>query len=55
MLTELIATAHRQELLAKTRRIETMAAYEQLSGLERLAKSVRVARARLGLLPVEAS
>jgi hypothetical protein len=47
-----IATSRQAELLANTRKIEMRAAYEQLSRIERLQRSVRTARARLGLLPV---
>lgn len=54
MLQEL-ARARQVELLANARKITTMAAWEEISRLERLQRSVRAARARLGLLPAGAS
>jgi hypothetical protein len=50
-----LALARQVELLANRRKIETMAAYEQMSRLDRLQRSLRTARARLGLLPARAS
>ncbi len=50
-----IALSRQAELVANTRKIETMVALEQLSRLDRFQRSVRVARARLGLSPLEAS
>ena len=49
-----IALVRHAELLASARRIETMVALEQLTRLERLQRSVRVASARLGLTPAKA-
>jgi hypothetical protein len=54
MITEL-AQARYAELLASTQKIETMVALEQVTRLERLQRSVRVASARLGLIPAKAS
>ena len=53
MLQEL-AIARHVELLANAQKIATMTAWEQTSRLDRLQRSVRVARARLGL-PQQAS
>jgi len=50
-----LAIARQTELLANRQRIETMAAYEQISRLERLQRTISVARARLGLLPAQAN
>jgi hypothetical protein len=54
MITEL-AQARYAELLASTRKIETMVALEQVARLERFQRSLRVASARLGLIPAKAN
>lgn len=54
MITEL-AQARQTELLASALKIETMVALEQATRLERFQRSVRVASARLGLIPAKAN
>jgi hypothetical protein len=55
MMTTELARARQAELLANARKIETMVALEQVTRLERFQRSVRVASARLGLIPAKAS
>ena len=54
MLFELV-TARQAELLANRQKIETMVALEQIDRLERSQRLVRLASARLGLVPAKAN
>ena len=54
MLSE-IARSRQQELLANPRAIALREECESVKKLDRLQRSVRVVRARLGLLPAAAS